>query len=107
MPRVIEPTFPDYSVSIADYGAIGDGQFLNTDAFSKAIDVVSGKGGGRVVIPRGVWLTGPIILKNNINIHAEAGALVIFSTDKELYPLIETSFEGLKTVRCISPISPT
>jgi len=104
MPKVVEPSFPDYSVSIVDYGAVGDGQTLNTQAIADAIKVVAEKGGGRVVIPRGIWLTGPIILKSNINIHVESGALVIFSTDKNLYPLIETSFEGLNTVRCLSPI---
>jgi len=104
MPSVIEPVFPDYSVSITDFGAIGDGQILNTEAFSNAIANVSEKGGGHVIIPRGIWLTGPIILKSNINIHAEAGALVIFSKNKDLYPLIESDFEGWKTVRCMSPI---
>ncbi len=105
MARVVEPSFPEYAVSITDFGAVGDGQTLNSDAFSKAIETVAEKGGGRVVIPRGIWLTGPIILKSNINIHAEAGALVVFSTDKELYPMIESSYEGVKAVRCLSPIS--
>jgi len=44
-------------------------------------------------------------MKSNIDLHAEQGALVIFSSDKSLYPLTETSFEGLNTVRCISPIN--
>lgn len=105
MAKVIEPTFPNYTVSITEFGAIGDGQTLNSEAFAKAIETVAEKGGGRVVIPRGIWLTGPIVVKSNINIHAEAGALVIFSTDKELYPIIESSFEGVKAVRCLSPIS--
>ena len=81
MPKVVEPTFPDYSVSITDFGAIGDGQTLNSEAFSKAIEKVAEKGGGRVVIPRGIWLTGPIVLKSNINIHTKAGALVVFSSN--------------------------
>lgn len=104
MPKVVEPTFPDNAVSITDFGAVGDGQTMNTKAIADAINAVSEKGGGTVNIPRGVWLTGPIILKSNINIHTDAGALVIFSKNKDLYPLIETSFEGLKTVRCLSPI---
>ena len=104
MPVVTEPVFPDYTVSITDFGAVNDGRTLNTKAFADAIDEVSGKGGGKVVIPRGLWLTGPVILKSNINLHAEEGALVIFSPDKDLYPLIETSFEGENTVRCTSPI---
>ncbi len=104
MPVVIEPVIPDNTVYITDFGAVNDGQTLNTKAISDAIDAVSAKGGGRVVIPRGLWLTGPIILKSNIDIHTEEGALVIFSSDKSLYPLIETSFEGNNTVRCTSPI---
>ena len=105
MPKVVEPAFPDYSVAITEFGAIGDGQTLNTDAFSAAISEVSATGGGQVLIPRGIWLTGPIVLKSNIDLHTEAGALVIFSKDKDLYPLIESNWEGWKTVRCMSPIS--
>lgn len=104
MPVVSEPGFPVYTVSITDFGAVNDGQTLNTKAIADAINEVTGKGGGKVVIPRGLWLTGPIILKSNINLHIEDGALVIFSSDKVLYPLIETSFEGNNTYRCISPI---
>lgn len=105
MPAITEPEIQDYSVSILEFGAVPDGQTLNTEAFSDAIDNVSKKGGGRVVIPRGLWLTGPIILKSNIDLHVEQGALVIFSPDKDLYPLIETNYEGRNTVRCISPIN--
>lgn len=104
MPIIAEPSFPAYSVSITDFGAVNDGQVLNTKAFADAIATVSEKGGGTVIIPRGIWLTGPIILKSNINLHASEGALIIFSPDKNLYPLIETSFEGFDTYRCISPI---
>jgi polygalacturonase len=104
MPVVAEPNIPDKTVYITDFGAVNDGQTLNTKAIADAIDEVSREGGGKVVIPRGLWLTGPIILKSNINIYAEEGALVIFSSDKKLYPLIETSFEGDNTVRCTSPI---
>jgi len=104
MPVVKEPVIPDNTVYITDFGAVSDGQTLNTKAISDAINDVSEKGGGKVVIPKGLWLTGPIILKSNINIHAEEGALVIFSPDKNLYPIIETSFEGNNTFRCMSPI---
>jgi polygalacturonase len=104
-PVVREPSFPDNTAYITDFGAVSDGQTLNTKAIADAIDFISEKGGGKVIIPRGLWLTGPIILKSSINLHTEEGALVIFSSDKKLYPLIETSFEGLNTVRCISPIS--
>lgn len=104
MPEVAEPEFPDYSVNIEDFGAVGDGLTKNTEAIAKAIADVASHGGGRVVIPRGIWLTGPIVLESNINIHTEKGALVVFSDDFDDYPLIKTSFEGLETYRCISPI---
>ncbi|WP_181307042.1 glycoside hydrolase family 28 protein [Rufibacter sp. XAAS-G3-1] len=105
MPKVKETKFPNYSVSITKYGAVGDGITKNTQAFAQAIADVAAKGGGRVVIPRGLWLTGPIVLKSNINLHAEAGSMVIFSRDFDDYPVVETSFEGLNTFRCQSPIS--
>lgn len=104
MPRVKETSFPDYSRSITEFGAQAGGVFKNTEAFKKAISEVNSKGGGRVVIPRGIWLTGPIELKSNINLHLEDGALLLFSRDFDDYSLIETSFEGLNTIRNISPI---
>src|SRR5215831_14529969 len=105
MDRVVEPTFPNYAVSIKDFGAVPDGSTLCTKAFADAIDAVSKKGGGKVIVPRGIWLTGPIQLKSNINLYTEDGALITFSKNYDDYPLIETSFEGLNTVRCLSPIN--
>ncbi|WP_029270435.1 glycoside hydrolase family 28 protein [Flavobacterium sp. KJJ] len=104
MAKVKEPIIPKNTVNITDFGAVNGGYVLNTKAFSDAIEAVSKKGGGKVIIPPGVWLTGPIILKSNIELHAETGSLIKFSPDKSLYPIIETSFEGLNTWRCISPI---
>ena len=105
MPRVQEPQIPNNSVNIRDFGAIGDGLTKNSQAFEKAIAAVAAKGGGQVVIPRGMWLTGPIVLKSNINLHTEDGAMVIFSKNFNDYPVVATSFEGLNTYRCQSPIS--
>ncbi len=105
MPKVEAPVFKDNTVSILDFGAIGDGKVMNTEAFAKAIDAMSQQGGGKVIVPRGIWLTGPIVLKSNINLHVEEGALVLFSDNKDLYPIVETSFEGLDTYRCQSPLS--
>ncbi|MBF4467381.1 glycoside hydrolase family 28 protein [Flavobacterium sp. LC2016-12] len=104
MSKIQEPKIPNNTVNLKDFGAVNRGSVLNTKAFADAIDAVSKKGGGKVIIPPGIWLTGPIILKSNIELHAETGALIKFSTDKNLYPLIQTSFEGLNTWRCISPI---
>jgi polygalacturonase len=105
MPRVKEPRIPNNRVTITAYGAVGDGLTKNTQAFEKAIAAAAAQGGGTVVIPRGLWLTGPIVLRSNINLHAEAGSMIIFSKDFNDYPLVKTSFEGLNTVRCQSPIS--
>ncbi len=104
MPQIHEPQIPPFSVNITDFGAVGNGQTLNTQAFADAIEAVANKGGGKVIVPKGIWLTGPIILKSNLEICTEPGSLVIFSDNKDLYPVIETSFEGLDTWRCMSPI---
>lgn len=105
MPEVKAPVFPERDVNLKDFGAVGDGKTLCTEAFAKAIDNLSGKGGGRLVVPRGIWHTGPIVLKSNINLHLEKGAVILFAADESLYPLISTSFEGLETRRCQSPLS--
>jgi polygalacturonase len=105
MPEVSAPKIPEREVSLSDYGADGSGQSLCTDAFARAIDALSAKGGGRLVVPRGIWMTGPIVLKSNIELHLSAGAVIQFAADENLYPIVETSFEGLDTRRCQSPIS--
>ena len=105
MPKVKETSFPDFSKSITEYSAVGDGMTKNSAAFKAAIEEVNAKGGGKVIVPRGVWMTGPITLLSNVNLHLEDGSLIIFSKDKDDYPLVDTSFEGLNTIRCQSPIN--
>ncbi|MDY4555363.1 MAG: glycosyl hydrolase family 28-related protein, partial [Prevotella sp.] len=82
---VVEVVIPDNAVSILDFGGVGDGSTLNTEAFRKAISALVKKGGGRVVVPQGVWLTGPIFFKDNIELRIEKNAIVMFSPDKSLY----------------------
>ena len=76
---VVEVVIPDYAVSVTDFGGVGDGSTLNTEAFRKAISALTKKGGGRVVVPQGVWLTGPIVMKDNIELRIEKNAIVMFS----------------------------
>lgn len=101
---VKRPVFPDRSVNILDYGAVGDGIRDNTQAINQAINELSAQGGGRVIIPAGIWKTATIRLLDHIDLHCEANALVIFDPNHKAYPIIETSFEGLNTRRAISPV---
>ena len=105
MPYVQRPTFPDRHVNLLDYGGNPDGITLNTSAFADAMQDLSKKGGGTLIVPKGIWFTGPIVFESNINMYLEKGALILFSPDKDLYPLVETIFEGLETRRCQPPIS--
>lgn len=89
MEKVTRPQFPANEVNLKDFGAIGDGSSLCTTAFAKAIDALTQKGGGKLIVPQGVWFTGPIVLKSNINLHLEKGAVILFSPDDALYPFIE------------------
>ena len=91
MPKVVVPSFPDKNFFIENYGAVGDGQTLNTEAFKKAIDACSKSGGGKVIVPAGLWLTGPIQLKSNVNLVVERGALIQMTKDHSQYPIIKAS----------------
>lgn len=105
MKKVERPQIPPREVDIRDFGGVGDGVTLNSDAFAKAVAALSELGGGRLVVPTGVWLTGPITLVDNIDLHVRPDAVLLFSTDRDLYPIVETVFEGLDTRRCLSPIN--
>ncbi len=61
MNKVKRPTIPSRSVNIKDFGGVGNGKFLNTDAFRDAISALSSKGGGHLIVPEGIWFTGPIL----------------------------------------------
>lgn len=91
MPIVTVPTFAEKVFNIKDYGAIADGQILNTQSFAKAIAACNEAGGGKVIVPSGLWLTGPIEFKNNVNLVVERGALIQFTADHTQYPMIKGS----------------
>jgi len=93
--KIVIPDFPDKIFNIIDFGAVADGVTNNTEAIKKAIDSCSNVGGGKVIIPSGDFLTGPIHLKSNVNLHLEEGAKVLFSTVKtDFLPVVHTSYEG-------------
>ncbi len=95
--RIKPPKFPKKDFQITKYGAKADGKTDCTDAIRRAIDECSGKGGGRVVVPEGEFLTGAIHLKSNVNLYVSKGATVKFSKDPKAYlPVVFTRWEGME-----------
>lgn len=85
--KITLPTFSNQTYNIADFGAVGDGITKNTQIFNSVIQKCSGAGGGQVIVPPGIFLTGPITMASHVNLHLEAGAIILFSGDLEDYPL--------------------
>ncbi len=104
MPAISLPRIPSREVSLTDFGAVGDGVTLCSDAFQKAFDALEERGGGRLVVPDGIWLTGPVGLRSHTELHLSDNAVIVFSTNQDLYPIIGTNFEGLDMFRCLSPV---
>lgn len=77
--------FPEYSVTLTDFGAVGDGQTDNTEAFAAAMKHLKKQGGGHLIVPDGTWLTGPVKMVSNVDLHLENNAVILGSTNKELY----------------------
>ena len=88
------PVFKDKTYSVVDFGAVPGGVFDCTLAINLAIRTCSNEGGGKVLIPSGKYLAGPINLENNVNLHLEEGAEILFSTNPLDYPIVHTSYEG-------------
>jgi len=107
MPVIKQVNIKADTTSIVSFGAKGDGVSLNTESINKAIAAMSQKGGGVVLIPGGLWLTGPIELKSNVNLHLKRDALLQFTDDFNQYKLVEGNWEGQPAWRNQSPISGT
>lgn len=102
MKEIPVPVFPERQFNIKDFGAVADGSTMNTNAFTDAIEACAKAGGGTVIVPPGTWLTGPIKLLSNVNLHVERGALVQFSNRIEDFPLI-AGFDGKSSRYFITP----
>ena len=83
--QVAVPEIPENTVNITDFDGKGDAVTLNTEAFAQAINALSKKGGGHLIVPAGIWLTASIQLKDNIDLHLERNAVIYFSPDKSLF----------------------
>lgn len=105
LPVIQQVKFKKDTTSIVSFGAKGDGITLNTQSINKTIASVSQKGGGVVLIPSGLWLTGPIELKSNVNLHLKRDAILQFTADFNQYKLVQGNWEGQPAWRNQSPIS--
>ncbi len=104
LPLTYRPIFRKDTFNIVRYGAKADGLIVNTKAINQAIELCNAAGGGTVFVPKGIWVTGPIVLKNNVNLHLEKGALLQFSKNYDDYPIVLTTWEGQDSYRCQAPI---
>ena len=95
--RIQPPQIPPHDFVITGFGAVGDGVTDASAAISQAITAAAALGGGRVVVPAGSFVTGPIRLKSNVELHLEKDATLLFSTNTQLYlPAVFTRFEGIE-----------
>lgn len=95
--KIRPPAFPERDFRIADFGAVGDGKTDASAALKAAIGACHAAGGGRVVVPPGDFLTGPIRLLSNVNLHVSGGATLRFSADPSRYlPVVLTRWEGVE-----------
>ena len=94
--RIIAPTFKEkiYKPAIKTFNTAAK----NQKAINKAIQKASKNGGGKVVIPAGKYMTGAITLLSNVNLVVEKNAELIFAFDRDLYPNVETRWEGLNII---------
>lgn len=106
LPTPIEPIrqviIPSYAKNLKDYGAVGNGIALCTESFQTAIDDLAAHGGGKLIVPKGIWLTGPIELKDNIELHVEKNAVIYFSPDKQLFLNADTAAD--RALPCIRAV---
>lgn len=104
LPEVKQTSFKKDSFNIVKYGAVSGGTVLNTESISKTIKACNANGGGVVVVPFGIWLTGPLEVKSNVNLYVQKGAMLLFTDDKTKYEIVAGSYEGRSSARNQSPI---
>ena len=98
------PVIHDNEFDIRSFGAVPGGKHSNTKAFADALRAAS-EHGGRVIVPDGIWLTGPITLLSDTELHLEDNAVILFSKNREEYPLRVTDYEGIRRIRTVSQIN--
>ena len=97
--RIVPPAFPAHDFVITRHGAVADGKSDCTQAIGDTIEECSKAGGGRVVVPPGHYLSGPIQLKSNVDLYLAKDATIHFSTDPAHYlPVVLTRFESTEVM---------
>ena len=97
--KIKPPVFPEKDFVVTEFGARGDSVTDCSEAFSKAIEACAKAGGGRVVVPSGIFLTGPIHLKSNVNLYLDEGAIIRFQRDPAKYlPMVLARWEGVECI---------
>ncbi|RYY18252.1 MAG: glycoside hydrolase family 28 protein [Chitinophagaceae bacterium] len=107
LPKVKTPVFKKDTFDITSYGAVADGITLNSKSIAQAIEACHKNGGGVVAVPEGLWLTGPIVLLSNVNLHLKRNAIIQFTNDFNQYKLVASNWEGVPQMRNQSPLSAT
>jgi polygalacturonase len=103
--RIVPPQFPAKDFEVTQFGAVGDGAMDCTKAFAESIAACQAAGGGRVVVPAGVFLTGPIRLKSRVNLHVSEDATIRFTTNTAAYmPPVFSRFECIELMGYSAPI---
>ncbi|HEX5220666.1 MAG TPA: glycoside hydrolase family 28 protein [Verrucomicrobiae bacterium] len=103
--RMVPPRFPDRDFLVTRFGAVGDGATDCTRAFADAIAACNAAGGGRVVVPEGVFVSGAIHLKSKVNLHVSEGATIRFMTNAAAYlPVVFTRYECTEVMNFSPPI---
>lgn len=103
MPKVQAPTFKNQVYNIKEFGAVADGKTLNTQAIQNAINTCHQKGGGKVVVPKGTWLTAALELLSNVNLVVEKEGILQFTPDRTQYPIIKAGKKS-NTLQTAAPI---
>ena len=85
------------AVSVRDFGAVGDGQKIETVVLQKALDSVASDGGGEVRVPPGRYVIGSLVLKSHTILRLDAGAILLGSSNRDDYPIVRARWEGIET----------
>lgn len=104
LPYVYQPVFRKDTFNVESFGAKSGAQYIVTQSIQTAIDTAHVRGGGTVVIPAGLWVSGPLKLKSYVNLHLADGCFLQFVKDRDAYPIVETTWEGKVAYRCHAPV---